>query len=512
VTTYAYDPAGQLLSVTGDAGLDGVYAYDLHGNRSTFTDYTAGVGQTKDTYVYNKADQLDKINRQNWTGSAWGGSALFEDYTNDNAGRRIAMDDSDADTTADVTYAYDERGQIATLVDGDGTWTFNHDGEGVVNEFSLGATATPLVWDRSRTGGELLVFGPSTDFVTQVDGLGRYRSTGVQPMGQDHEGSAIKSLGYETYPQSYDPFGDATSSTSIATSHIGYRDELQYADLVHLRNRDYDPSTGAFTSMDPLATGQPNSPELGTGIPFGGGTPVGPNAYHYVGNDPLNWVDPLGLCRAEDGTFTMDYEIEGENSPTCMGSTDDQCWGEGTEELYGTDDDTLVAINMAGRCSVEGWEEACEGAIFGGIEVLCDTNEPIVNFAGGALNLNPYMLAADPLADALGRPITLRDHGVDSSSNWYTAGNVTMFAVDVAAGGDWAGFGIRTFRYPNAGGGGIAFTRSGSQLLRADVHRMTIRQSFRFVPRSWVGSQRMLPHLHLAGSGRHWPYQTLRPR
>jgi RHS repeat-associated protein len=318
VTTYAYDPAGQLLSVTGDAGLDGVYAYDLHGNRSTFTDYTAGVGQTKDTYVYNKADQLDKINRQSWTGSAWGGSALFEDYTNDNAGRRTAMDDSDVDTIADVSYAYDERGQIATLVDGDGTWTFKHDGEGVVNEFSLGSAATPLVWDRSRLGGELLTFGPTSDFVTQVDGLGRYRSTGVQPLGQDHEGSAIKSTGYESYPQAYDPFGDPTSTTSIATSHIGYRDELQYADLVHLRNRDYDPSVGAFTTMDPLATG-PNSPELGTSIPLAGGTPVETNAYHYVGNDPLNFVDPLGLCRTTDVYFDTFTNVDPDEATVVEG-------------------------------------------------------------------------------------------------------------------------------------------------------------------------------------------------
>ncbi|MHB8262526.1 MAG: RHS repeat-associated core domain-containing protein, partial [Acidimicrobiales bacterium] len=46
--------------------------------------------------------------------------------------------------------------------------------------------------------------------------------------------------------------------------------------LIYLINRYYDPSTGQFISVDPLVslTGQP---------------------YQYVGGDPVNQVDPLGL-------------------------------------------------------------------------------------------------------------------------------------------------------------------------------------------------------------------------
>ncbi len=52
----------------------------------------------------------------------------------------------------------------------------------------------------------------------------------------------------------------------------------------------------------------------------------------------------------------MDYEIDGEESPTCIGSNADRCWGENTEQWYETDDNTVVAINMAGDCYAEGWE------------------------------------------------------------------------------------------------------------------------------------------------------------
>ena len=47
--------------------------------------------------------------------------------------------------------------------------------------------------------------------------------------------------------------------------------------LIYLVNRYYDPSTGQFLSVDPLVgiTDQP---------------------YQYVGGDPLNFIDPLGLA------------------------------------------------------------------------------------------------------------------------------------------------------------------------------------------------------------------------
>jgi len=53
-------------------------------------------------------------------------------------------------------------------------------------------------------------------------------------------------------------------------------------------NRDYDPTTGTFSTRDPL-----------DGI---NGTTTVTNPYHYADNDPLNMVDPTGL-RASDADF-----------------------------------------------------------------------------------------------------------------------------------------------------------------------------------------------------------------
>jgi RHS repeat-associated protein len=66
---------------------------------------------------------------------------------------------------------------------------------------------------------------------------------------------------------------------------FGYLGEYTDAEsgLVYLRARYYDPSTGQFLSRDPITalTRQP---------------------YAYVGDDPLNSVDPSGLCNTASTT------------------------------------------------------------------------------------------------------------------------------------------------------------------------------------------------------------------
>jgi RHS repeat-associated protein len=63
---------------------------------------------------------------------------------------------------------------------------------------------------------------------------------------------------------------------------------------IHLRNREYDPRVGAFTSTDPLV-----------GVD---GTPVVANQYHYANNDPLNQTDPLGLRPSDDDFGTTPFD------------------------------------------------------------------------------------------------------------------------------------------------------------------------------------------------------------
>jgi len=53
--------------------------------------------------------------------------------------------------------------------------------------------------------------------------------------------------------------------------------------IYYYRARYYDPTIGRFLSQDPL------------------GMVDGPNLYAYVLNNPINFVDPLGLCTLNFG-------------------------------------------------------------------------------------------------------------------------------------------------------------------------------------------------------------------
>ena len=81
----------------------------------------------------------------------------------------------------------------------------------------------------------------------------------------------------------YDSFGNILSDSNPAfTVQFGFAGGLHDRDtgLVRFGARDYDPATGKWTAKDP--------------IDFAGGDL---NLGSYVGQDPVNWVDPEGDIR-----------------------------------------------------------------------------------------------------------------------------------------------------------------------------------------------------------------------
>jgi RHS repeat-associated protein len=88
----------------------------------------------------------------------------------------------------------------------------------------------------------------------------------------------VLSLVVTTY--NYEPFGNATSSGASSTNSFQYTGrENDTTGLDYLRARYYSPPLQRFLSEDPLG--------------FAGGDV---NLYAYVSDQPLAFVDPLGLC------------------------------------------------------------------------------------------------------------------------------------------------------------------------------------------------------------------------
>jgi RHS repeat-associated protein len=115
--------------------------------------------------------------------------------------------------------------------------------------------------------------------------------------------------------------------------YFGYRAELTTRDqLVHLRNRDYDPATGTFLTPDPL-----------DGV---AGTTTETNPYHYADNDPLNKTDPLGL-RPTDPFFGLvsPYPASLFDIDLCLPPGSDRCLTVPTP----SNDDVLDKLETAAR-------------------------------------------------------------------------------------------------------------------------------------------------------------------
>jgi RHS repeat-associated protein len=88
----------------------------------------------------------------------------------------------------------------------------------------------------------------------------------------------VDSTGAVQTQYAYDAFG-GTSASGVAGSNLAQYTgrENDSTGLYYYRARYYNPMLGRFISEDPIG--------------FAGG----PNFYAYVGNDPINWVDAMGL-------------------------------------------------------------------------------------------------------------------------------------------------------------------------------------------------------------------------
>lgn len=88
----------------------------------------------------------------------------------------------------------------------------------------------------------------------------------------------------------YDSFGNIILDTNPGFQPFGFAGGIYdlHTGLVRFGARDYDPQTGRWTAKDPIG--------LSGGI----------NLYTYVDNNPLNFIDPLGLIWE-----TVDFDYHG---------------------------------------------------------------------------------------------------------------------------------------------------------------------------------------------------------
>ncbi|MFJ1611056.1 DUF6531 domain-containing protein [Streptomyces sp. NPDC088253] len=281
---YGYDTVGRLTRACTDTAttascLDGTggaaYGYDKVGNLSTTTNGTIAV-----TNTYDAADQLTKRVAGSTT----------TDLTYDADGN-LTKDDKG-------TYAYDAANRVKSATIGADAFTFVLDADGnrtITNKNSkLDRTSR---WDINNPLAQIATDTDSTnaliaDYNYNPSGIPQAmnRTSGVFYFLHDRQESiraVHDAAGKENYTYTYTPWGEDTgkaSSTNGQTSIFGYTGQYKDPYLtgrLDLRARNYTPSTGRFTTTDP--------------VPAGPGS-ANPSPYAYANNDPANQSDPSGQC------------------------------------------------------------------------------------------------------------------------------------------------------------------------------------------------------------------------
>ena len=340
---FAYDGLNRLIKKTPPAGPEVTYSYDLAGRLTGVSDtgatIAAAVSPTGSTVIYATTYTYDAWNRP--AKAAWdpapaatapsAGPLVTFGHSYDRTNRRIGQTASDntwlpypTGPPGTVTYTSTNTNQYSTITGlapsydtngnliGDGTYTYGYDAENrLVSASGAGNSASYAYdgrgWRKSRTvngsttisvtdadNREVLEYDGSTgtiqrwyahglganDVLNQMAVPGGTRSLFVP----DIQGSIVatfSSAGALTR-STYLPYGGSAGSAA-PFGYTGQRFDAEAGGLNYYRARHYSPALGRFLQTDPV------------------GYTSGANLYAYVGNDPLNLIDPSGLAAQDAG-------------------------------------------------------------------------------------------------------------------------------------------------------------------------------------------------------------------
>ncbi|MEW6744381.1 MAG: RHS repeat-associated core domain-containing protein [Planctomycetota bacterium] len=264
---YAYDLAGRLVEVKTDSVVTATYAYDLNGNRVSYTGPGGPV-----TGSYDDQDRLLQYGNITYT------------YT---ANGELVTRTENGQTT---TYTYDEFGNLLSVVLPNGTNVeYLIDGsDRRIGKKMTGVLVQGFLYEsRLRPVAELdgagqivsrFVYGTNINVPDyMIKGGVTYR------LIKDHLGSprlvVDAATGAIAQRMDYDEFGRLITDTNPGFQPFGFAGGLYdpQTGLTRFGVRDYDPEIGRWTSRDP--------------IQFSGGSG---NLYEYARNDPRNRIDPEG--------------------------------------------------------------------------------------------------------------------------------------------------------------------------------------------------------------------------
>jgi len=285
ITTYKYDVLGRLVKLLNyNANTTNItsafeFTLDDSGNRTNISKYLPLISPffnlANTSYTYNSANQLV--------------SATNQSFTYDDNGNMLTHENSGTPGNRSFTYNYDN--QLSQYTANSGNLSFQYDALGNRINKTKYSIMTKYIIDPNRSLPGVLCETTSSGIITSyyVYGLGlisKIQGANAYFYQYDGIGSTVAITdknGIIKNKYDYDDFGNvatnSTETTSNSFKYVGKYGVITDApDLLYMRARYYSPSIGRFINKDPI------------------GLMGGMNLYGYVGGNPINLVDPYGLC------------------------------------------------------------------------------------------------------------------------------------------------------------------------------------------------------------------------